>query len=102
MNSVTGRKKQPEPPKASLKGRCDTFGAIVSDLSRPERLRPTQGPMPQGTFDVFKPVSVNNVCVMLQTVNPVKATGSDGIPGLVLKSAQPPLPHPLLVSSTLP
>ena len=81
MNSVTGRKKQSEPPKASLKCLCDSFGAIVSDPSRPERLRPTQGPMPQGTFDVFKPVSVNNVCVMLQTVNPVKATGSDGIPG---------------------
>ena len=98
MNSVTGRKKHSEP----LKDLCDTFGAIVSDPSRPERLRPTQGPMPQGTFDVFKSVSVNDVCVMLQTVNPVKATGSDGIPGLVLNKCAATLQHPLLVSSTLP
>lgn len=85
MNLVTGRKKIKQTPKASLQQLCEAFGEVVTDHNRPSHLILPAGPAIAHGLSDFANVSVHDITELLQTVDPAKATGSDSIPGLVLR-----------------
>ena len=91
INSLTGRVKSHPPPRASLDSLSNTFSAVVTDVRRPEHLDlpALEGSLNETTLpeclSAFSPVSVGTVLKHLESIDPRKATGSDGIPGLLLK-----------------
>lgn len=85
LNTVTGRKKQSQAPQTSLVDLSRTFGDVVHDPLRPANLQIPQGPPPHEPFSEFDPVAVDDVARCLAMVDPRKATGSDLIPGFLLK-----------------
>ena len=91
INSLTGRVKSHPPPRSSLDSLRNTFSAVVTDVRRPEHLDlpALEGPLNETTLpeclSAFSPVSVGTVLKHLESIDPRKATGSDGIPGLLLK-----------------
>ena len=85
MNIVTGRAKQRQEPQAGIKDLSKTFGDVVRDPDRPSTLTPPSGSMPASSFLQFELVPVSDVKACLKCINPAKATGSDCVPGLVLR-----------------
>ena len=84
LNVVTGRQKKAQVPQASLQDLSETFGSAVHDPARPATLQAPLGPTQQCGFSAFQPVAVSAVESCLSSVDPSKATGSDGVPGLLL------------------
>ena len=99
LNSLTGRVKSHPPPQATLNSQSETLDAIVSDPSRPVhlvqtaetvRLRPV-APVNPHRSDVDWASFLQMVQNLLQNIDSRKATGADGIPGLLLKKYAPNL-----------
>ena len=86
MNCVTGRSKKRHTPKASLDDLSQVFGDIVTDPNRPPELQAPSGPLSRSSFTVFKPVATADIAKCLGAVDTYKATGSDGVPGVVLRN----------------
>ena len=86
MNCVTGRSKKRHTPKASLDDLSQVFGDIVTDPNRPPELQAPSGPLSRNSFTMFKPVAIADIAKCLGAVDPYKATGSDGVPGVVLRN----------------
>ena len=95
MNIVTGRAKQRQEPQADIVDLSKTFGDVVHDPDRPSTLTPPSGPMPASSFLQFELVPVSDVKACLKCINPAKATGSDCVPGLVLRECADSLAGPL-------
>ena len=85
MNTVTGRKRSHSAPQVPPDQLSDVFGDVVNDPTRLNLKLPT-GPMSSSAFTVFDPVTLADVTKCLVCVDPMKAMGSDGIPGIVLKN----------------
>ena len=85
MNTVTGRKRRHSAPQVPPDQLSDVFGDVVNDPTRLNLKLPT-GPMSSSAFTVFDPVTLADVTKCLVCVDPMKAMGSDGIPGIVLKN----------------
>ena len=86
INSVAGRKRGRACVKADIDELNSTFGDIVHDAQRPYILPVPEGPASASSFCSFEPVTSHDVLLLLQSVDINKATGSDDIPGIVLKS----------------
>ena len=86
INSVAGRKRGRACVKAKIDELNSTFGHIVHDAQRPDILPVPDGPASASSFFSFEPVTSHDVLLLPQSVDINKATGSDDIPGLVLKS----------------
>ena len=95
INTLSGRVWLHTKPKASLSDLENTFASIVADTSRPKQLPLPSGPQPLSSFGEFRPVTSDTVLKLLQDLNPQKATGSDGIPSIILKKCAPALSTPL-------
>ena len=85
INTVTGRTGERKEPRVSTADLSDTFASIVHDSHRPEVLNIPSGPGTEQSFCAFTPVSEDHVTRLLSAIDSHKATGSDGIPGIVLK-----------------
>eukprot|EP00117_Sycon_ciliatum_P016430 scpid33098/ scgid15864/ Probable RNA-directed DNA polymerase from transposon X-element; Reverse transcriptase len=85
LNTVTGRKRQSIQPTCDIEHVASTFGKVVSDDARPSVLSMPQGPQPRSALTSFQHVRVCDAEQLLKRIDPRKATGSDGIPGLLLK-----------------
>ena len=87
IDTVTGRVKTRCEPKLSLNALCETFGDIVTDHHRPQVLLHPFGPPAKSHLSDFQPCTASKVLKLLKEIDISKATGSDNIPGLVLKMA---------------
>ena len=87
INTVTGRGKSSREPLAPIGALSTTFGQVVSDPLRPDTLPVPLGPINATGFGAFEAVILQGVQKLLHQVNPRKATGSDSVPGLVLREA---------------
>ncbi|XP_065197636.1 uncharacterized protein LOC135829158 [Sycon ciliatum] len=86
INSVTSRSRQHHQPRCDITEVSDAFHSIVHDPSRPEQLQIPIGPQPQGSMLTFQSTTPDEVKHLLERINPCKATGSDGIPGCLLRA----------------
>ena len=87
INQVTGRKKQ----KGSTNCPADVLGkyfhSIVTDTTSADEATNVHTPRDGGsTFAYFHKVTEETVQCLLANISPSKATGSDGLPGFILKS----------------
>ena len=87
MNSVTGRRRAHQQPTASVTDLSTAFSAVVTDPHRPQNLGPPVGPCRNQSLLSFPEITVAEVEDLLKNVDPTKSTGSDGIPGLVLRQS---------------
>ena len=85
LNTVTSRRKKSQIPQAPLPELSRVLGGVVNDPTRPPHLQLPLGPSLQSSLNVFQPVTVTDVESCLKSVDASKATGSDGIPGFLLK-----------------
>lgn len=85
MNDVTGRRKQRQDPKVPIQTLSRAFGEVVHDPLRPGKLSAHSGPAHAEGFTSFDAVSRSDVEQCLRAVDPTKATGSDLVPGSVLR-----------------
>eukprot|EP00117_Sycon_ciliatum_P033361 scpid20631/ scgid25685/ Probable RNA-directed DNA polymerase from transposon X-element; Reverse transcriptase len=85
INSVTGRKRTHQEPSCGVEAITSAFETVVTDITRPSKLLLPAGPPAEHSLVSFPPVTVGALERLLQQVNPAKATGSDGIPGLLIK-----------------
>lgn len=87
INTVTGRRRPRQTPACTPEEISNTFAQIVTDLDRPPVLSTPDHNLP---FDhrlcQFKEVDEATVEKLLRTVDETKATGSDDVPGILLKS----------------
>ena len=58
----------------------------MTDPNRPPELQAPSGPLSRSSFTVFKPVAIADIAKCLGAVDPYKATGCDGVPGVVLRN----------------
>ena len=86
MNLVTGRNRVRTKPKASIQHLSEAFGDVVTDHLRPSHLDLPAGPAPHNGLSTFDSVSVDDITGLLRAVDTTKATGSDSIPGIVLRN----------------
>ena len=86
INTVTGRQRENTSTKASLDELSSTFAAVVHDDQRPGELPIHYGPPRETCFSAFLPVTQDDVFALLCSVDANKATGSDGLPGKILKN----------------
>ena len=87
MNTVTCRNKSHREPQVSAGELSKTFGEIVTDKKRPADLLSPLGPQKPYSFYEFQPCTPGQVLNLLKAIDTSKATGSDRVPGLVLKMA---------------
>ena len=85
INSVTNRKRVRVEPTCPIEEVSSVFQAVVTDNARPHSIPLPQGPQPQTAMSELPQVSFGEVERLLRQINPAKATGSDGIPGHLLK-----------------
>ena len=85
MNTITGRRAPRQQPKVSVEEVSEFFGDIVHDVSRPSQLMVPEGPHTPDAFMCFQPGTIRDVCKLLESVKPHKATDSDAIPGILLR-----------------
>ena len=85
IDKVTGRVKLHRDPQASLQDLSKTFGDVVTDSKRPQVLHPPFGPSMLSSLFEFQLCTEVQVRDLLRHTDVTKATGSDGIPGIVLK-----------------
>ncbi|XP_065179965.1 CUB and sushi domain-containing protein 1-like [Sycon ciliatum] len=86
LNQLSGRQPVHTLPKCSPDDIGNVFAGIVNDPQRPPALTLPQGPMSPNSLSIFKPVTVARVRKLLSSIAMTKATGSDGLPGTILKS----------------
>ena len=86
INTVTGRGKQKTEPTCNIEEVANVFHDIVTDPKRPSCLASPVGPLPSDSLHTFQPASCSVIYRLLSQVNPAKATGSDSVPGFLLKS----------------
>ena len=86
-NTVTGRRKSSRELLAPIGALSTTLGPVVSDPLRPDTLSVPLGPINATDFGGFEAVPLQDVRKLLRQVDPRKATGSDSVPGLVLREA---------------
>ena len=86
-NTVTGRRKSSREPLAPIGALGTTLGPVYSDPLRPDTLPVPLGPINATDFGGFEAVPLQGVQKLLRQVDPRKATGSDSVPGLVLREA---------------
>lgn len=103
MNTVVGRRKHSTVPQASLSDLSTFFGSVVHDPQRPASLSIPSGPLRETCLAEFDPVCIDDVTKCLKAVDSHKATGSDMVPGLVLKECARTLGPPLtrIINSSL-
>ena len=87
INTVTGRGKSSREPLVPIGALSTTFGQVLSDPLRPDTLPVPLGPINATDFGAFEAVTLQDVQKLLRQVDPRKATGSDSVPGLVLREA---------------
>ena len=93
INKVTGRLKQHHVPQCELADMTSYFASIVEDPNRPDDLskdrQKTANSSDTGNrapyLDEFSPVTSETVEKQLRSIDTSKASGSDGISGLLLK-----------------
>ena len=85
INKVTCRDRPHVEPSCTIEDVASAFHKVVTDDCRPQTLSAPLGPPPRTSLPKFSHVSIGAVERLLQQVNPAKATGSDGVPGAVLK-----------------
>ena len=93
INKVTGRLKQHHVPQCELADMTNYFASIVEDPNRPDDLskdrQKTANSSDTGNrapyLDEFSPVTSETVEKQLRSIDTSKASGSDGISGLLLK-----------------
>ena len=85
INTVTGRQRRHHDPKVSAQELSNAFGEIVTDVHRPHQLKTPHGPQMERNFSAFREVAVADIAACLSHLDVSKATGSDGIPNIVLK-----------------
>eukprot|EP00117_Sycon_ciliatum_P019099 scpid40375/ scgid17431/ RNA-directed DNA polymerase from mobile element jockey; Reverse transcriptase len=86
LNSITGRGGSKQDPACDVNKVSVAFSNIVTDPDRPAHLPLPNGPPAEHSLSCLGTASYAAVNKLLQAIIPVKATGSDGIPGLLLKS----------------
>ena len=86
LNQLSGRQPVHTLPKCSPDDIGNVFAGIVNDPQRPPALTLPQGPMSPNSLSIFKPVTIARVRKLLSSIAMTKATGSDGLPGTILKS----------------
>ena len=84
---VTGRGNSSRETLGPIGALSTTFGHVVSDPLRPDTLPVPLGLINATDFGAFEAVTLQHVQKLLRQVNPRKATGSDSVPGLVLREA---------------
>ena len=96
INQVTGRSRQHQEPACPMDAVTTAFHKVITDTSRPQSLQIPSGPPPQQCLISFPLVTVREVERLLRSINTTKATGSDDIPGFVLKHSADILPPSLV------
>ena len=86
INTATGRTRKSSSVKAKLIDLHSTFANVVHDPTRPATLSVPAGPPCEHSLLSFHPVSLHDVLLLLRSIDITKATGSDDIPGVVLKN----------------
>ena len=85
INTVSKRAKWRPPPTAPVNELSATFGGIVQDPLRPQNLSIPYGPASAQDLVKFPHVTIAEVHDALSCYDGRKATGSDGIPAMVLR-----------------
>ena len=86
INTVTGRTRNRVDPGCSVHAIAAVYHEIVPDTTRPTNLNVDLGPSPtQPLLKSFSPVPEEKVLTLLRQIKTTKATGSDGVPGMLLK-----------------
>eukprot|EP00117_Sycon_ciliatum_P015849 scpid74239/ scgid15537/ RNA-directed DNA polymerase from mobile element jockey; Reverse transcriptase len=98
INQVTGRSRQHQEPACPMDAVTTAFHKVITDTSRPQSLQIPSGPPPQQCLISFPLVTVREVERLLRSINTTKATGSDDIPGFVLKKHSADILAPSLVT----
>ena len=80
MNTVTGRSRTTQDPKASIDALSTVFGTVVTDPTRPHNLPLFSGPCDKHSLSSFADVSLCEVEALLASVDAHKAMGSDELP----------------------
>ena len=86
INTVSGRARIYETPNVSADSLSTSFGEVVSDPLRPLVLQVPEGPCEECSLTCFKLVSIADTTKLLLAIDQSKATGSDQIPGVLLKN----------------
>ena len=97
LNAVTGRSRCRQDPCCDVHEISNTFYSIVTDTNRPDHLGVPCGPNGPVSLTEFSPVIPSDVQRLLQQVDARKATGSDGIPGSLLRQCSDLLAYSLAV-----
>ena len=85
VNAVTGRTRHKQEPTCKVDEVSEAFHRIVTDRERPNVLSVPSGPPTMDSLHRFDPVAPSDVYTYLLQIDASKATGSDGIPGSILK-----------------
>eukprot|EP00117_Sycon_ciliatum_P008279 scpid103734/ scgid11052/ RNA-directed DNA polymerase from mobile element jockey; Reverse transcriptase len=85
INTVTFRDRPHVEPTCTAKDVASAFHRVVTDNRRPQTLSVPLGPHSRTSLPQFSNVKINAVERLFRQVNPTKATGSDGVPGTILK-----------------
>ena len=87
VNTVTGRQKRKVDPACSADSIGEVFHSVVTDSTRPTSLGVNLGPATTSeALAAFSVVDEERVRRLLQGISASKATGSDGVPGALLKA----------------
>ena len=85
INTVTSRTRQRIEPTCDVEDVATAYSKVVTDNDRPPVLTMPQGPSRPTALSAFQYVRTNSVYRLLRGINAAKATGSDSIPGVLLK-----------------
>ena len=85
LNKVTGRTRDHSDPQVSAQALGQAFGAIVTDITRPDQLATPHGPQETHSFSNFQAVPIATTALWLSQLDVSKATGSDEIANIVLR-----------------
>lgn len=96
LNSLTGRSRQHEPVPLQPSTLADQFASVVADPGRPHPLAMPNGPDLENGLSSFSPPTTEDIERLLRNLPVRKATGSDGIPCVFLKSCASALAPSLL------
>ena len=97
VNAVTGRTRHKQEPTCKVDEVSEAFHRIIMDRERPNVLSVPSGPPTMDSLHSFDPVAPSDVYTYLLQVDASKATGSDRIPGSVLKECAYVLAYSLAV-----
>ena len=86
LNAVTGRSKARQDPVCDVSEVSSSFNSIVTDPIRPDTLQIPHSPCTRTSVSALTPTTCPAVQRLLATIDPDKATGSDEIPGRLLRA----------------